>query len=682
MSVAYRVALAQTFQDALKKRSTHAHAVMEAIRRLQEGHIGTHLHALQGMPWVSFNVNRDALRIIAARDGDALLLAWVDLHDDAYEWARRHKPMQIGQLIEFVRVGVRDEEQDAATVVESVKPLADVRDKTFRLVEIDADSARILRRLSEDELLGLLPLMQPATGEALLALATDPDDLDTIVHRFEKTRAGATTSLSEAIKAPANSQRVWVLPDDVAVVERALTEGSAWEFFLHPSQRRLVEMEAKGPVLVTGGPGTGKTVVALHRARTLLRQTSTDTRPLLLTTFSRVLARQLESGLKRLCHDEPTLLAKAAVRTLTQAARDVCAAAGLPSALLLDEDLDAAWAEALALDAAQRGRRFYEIERRDVVLPQGVVDEAGYLKAKRVGRGERVDRAERIAIWRVLERFTAALKQRSGDDATGLAACAIGALLSGAVTSPWRGVVCDEVQDASLVELRLLALLGGTHLFLVGDGHQRLYAKPASLRGAGIEIRGRSVRLRLNYRTTQGICRAAIAAIDGVDLDVLDAEATEASNAEAGTELGGYRSVRAGPPPERHVCADADEEADIVARVIKESAPSSPTLVLARTRSALEAMQERLRKRGLTVPLLGDLDAPPTGVPAYLATLHRAKGLEAPTVVLTAMQQVPQPFRSGGDDEERKQHERQERLLVYVGMTRARDRCVLTRTRA
>ena len=141
----------------------------------------------------------------------------------------------------------------------------------------------------------------------------------------------------------------------------------------------------------------------------------------------------------------------------------------------------------------------------------------------------------------------------------------------------------------------------------------------------------------------------------------LDSEANEARSTDATSAPndGGYRSVRAGPLPERNVCTDADAEADVVARVIRESsstvatASSQPTLVLARTRAALDALQERLRARGITSTVLGDTtDITPTGVPALLATLHRAKGLEAPTVVLTAMQQVPQPFRGASDDDE------------------------------
>lgn len=699
MPVAYDVAMASTFQEAMAALPPVSQAaVLDAITKLQKGHAAVHVHALQGgLPWVSFNVSRDALRVICAREDQTLMLHHVGAHDAAYLWASRHAPRRFGAIIRLVKVEVDDAsapvrttttgpdaERADATSGRAPTPLLTVKDKSFRLIDVPARAAAALRAIPDDDaLLEVCGLLRDATAEAVLGLATDQDDLQGIVHRYRAALEGQTTTLAEAIKAPVNSERVWLLPHDVAAIEAALSaDADTWRVFLHPSQRRLVTMTASGPVLVTGGPGTGKTVVALHRARHLLEQAATSTpsgaasKPLLLTTFSRVLARHLEEGLTSLCRDRPELLQGCVVSTLTAAARAVLSSASLPHALLLDEDLDAAWAEALKHETLGRGRAFYEAERREVVLPHGVVDEAGYLKAPRAGRGERLERKAKLGIWSVLQAFDAALTRRGGDDATGLAWRATRALRAGAAVSPYAGVVCDEVQDASLAELMLLEALAGGSLFLVGDGHQRLYRKPVSLRAAGVEVRGRSVRLRLNYRTTHGICTAALQHLDGIDIDVLEAEAHQQD------ELEGYRSVRAGPVPERHTFANDDAEADLIATVVKASMQAStkaPVLILARTRAALERLQSRLRDRGVSAPLLGDFEAAPTGVPAILATLHRCKGLEAPTVILSAAQLLPQPYRGGGDDDDRALHARQERLLVYVGMTRARDRCLITR---
>jgi superfamily I DNA/RNA helicase len=239
------------------------------------------------------------------------------------------------------------------------------------------------------------------------------------------------------------------------------------------------------------------------------------------------------------------------------------------------------------------------------------------------------------------------------------------------------GVVCDEVQDASAYELRLLAALAPVELFLVGDGHQRLRERPTSLRACGIEVRGRSARLKLNYRTTQGICAAALEALEGVEVDVLDHEATE----DGASDLDGYRSIRAGERPKRHAFGSADQEADFIASEIRASS-QRPFLVLARTKKTLSALADKLRARGVTCMQLADADAMPQGEHVVLATLHRSKGLEAPRVILAAMQEVPARFPGGTDpastDEDKQLWQRKERLLVYVGMTRARDACTLT----
>jgi hypothetical protein len=689
---AYQVSLAQTFQEALQRLpAAQSAAVFEAITRLQKGHGSAHLHALHGVPWVAFNVTKGAQRIICLREGEDLLLAWVDSHDDAYQWAVRHQPRRFGHVLRFLKVDVSDDDAGAdaarATVADDTVPpgpLASIRDKTFRLVGISPGLGALLRGVNDDDLLlDLCSHLDQPTAEALVSLAADPDDVAGIVHRFGQAKEGKTTSLGDAVRATVNADRVWVLPPETAAIEAALSAGAAaWRVFLHPSQKRLVTMKATGPILVTGGPGTGKTIVALHRARHLIETSAAtpEAKPVLLTTFSRVLARHLEDGMAVLCADQPDLVARCRVRTLTAAARDVLATAKMPSALLVGDDVDAAWNEALKAETLGRSRAFYEAERRDVVLPRGVTDEATYLKTPRPGRGGRLERTSKQKIWHVLSAFADAIARRGGDDPAGLAWRATRLLQEGVVQSPYSAVVCDEVQDASLPELALLAVLSGPatgpqSLFLVGDGHQRLYSKPVSLRAAGIEVRGRSVRLRLNYRTTQGICSAALSLIDGVDLDVLE---TEAHNAD---ELGGYRSVRAGPRPLQRSFPSEDDEANAIADDVK--AGPGPTLILCRTKAGLERLQQRLRTRGVAAPILGDLDGMPEGVAAVLATLHRCKGLEAATVILASQQEVPQRYIGSGagvgDDDDRARWVRQERLLQYVGMTRARDRCLITR---
>ena len=711
-TTAYELALASSFQQSLGALDAkQVKAVLETIDKLQAGLSSVHIHALHGVPWVSFVVNRDALRVICSREGTALMLVWVDSHDEAYQWAERHRSVKVGKVIRLLTVQAgNDEGRSTSTTTTPMTttvtttatptvagPLVDVRDKTFRHVEVGPRLAAQLRALpDEDTLLELAERLEPALAEALLSLAADPDDVQGIVARYARAKDGETVTFKEAMQATVNAERVWLVPPEQAALEAALSaDATSWRVFLHASQKRLVSMSTSGPFLVMGGPGTGKTVVALHRVRHLVSLptiNASPARPVVLTTFSRVLAHQLHAGLVDLCRDDPSRLQSVQTLTLTAAARAVLTLAAQPSSVLLDDDLDAAWLEALRLDGAGRGRAFYVAERDEVVLARGITTVDAYLKAPRGGRGGRLERSAKLQVWAVLSAYEAALAHRGGDDAGGLARRATQLLHDGVVSSPFAAVVCDEVQDASAWELRLLAALatptgkkepGPDRLFMVGDGHQRLTKKPTSLRSCGIEVRGRSARLRLNYRTTQGICDQAIELIAGLPMDVIDHDAAidAAVDANADTVADhGYRSVRAGPRPIVRQFNSSDDEAAFVADVIRGAVANKavPVLLLARTTSMVQAMRDRLRDRGLTVPILGELDSLPAGLDAVLCTLHRSKGLEAPTVVLCGQQEVPQRYRAGLDVD-REQWDRQERLLQYVGMTRARDHCVVTR---
>jgi superfamily I DNA/RNA helicase len=684
--VEYEVALAQTFQESIGGLPAgHQAAVLEAITRLQRGHGSVHVHALSNLPWTSFCVSRDAVRIICHREDATLLLVWVDQHDAAYRWAERHAPRQFGKVVRLVTVAVDGPAPPAAEPVgeRPPGPLDGIADKVFRRIDVTAGLAPRLRGLAtEDELLDLCEILKPAVAEALLSLASDATAADAIVNRYTEARAGASVALRDAVKAPINSDRIWLAPPEQRAVEAALAGGGEeWRIFLHPSQKRLVEMATTGPTLVTGGPGTGKTVVALHRARHLAGALgATKERPILLTTFSHVLARQLEDGVTSVCKDAPERKERIQTLTLIGAATSVLKAARAPAALLVKEDLDAAWAEALAGDASGREAAFYAAEREEVVLAQGVTNEEAYLHASRAGRGERLDRAAKRKVWAVLGAYEAAIARRGGDDAAGLARRATEILSTGKAASPFVAVVCDEVQDASPWELRLLRALatmpdenqpGRDRLFLVGDGHQRLYQRPISLRSLGIEVRGRSARLYLNYRTTQGICAAALEALESAEGDVLETEGGEAGDAP------GYRSLRAGERPEEHTFATPEAESDFIAKTI-QATKARPFLVLARTRAMLKGLKDRLLSRGVNAVVLADTEVFPKGDHVVLATLHRSKGLEAPHVILAGMQESPAKF-PGGTEEERALWPRKERLLRYVGMTRARDTCTLTR---
>lgn len=676
---AYELATSQSFWQSRDALDHHQRiALADAMEKVQKGLPSARVHKLDPMPFVSFGVNRDALRVICQREEQTLLLLWVGAHDAAYDWARRHRVRQVGNFVRIVRTRFEEVvETPSAPVVEG--PLSAVPDQDFGRFDVEPPTTELLRAIAdEDALLDLVSHFPPPRGNALLSLAVDPDG----VARAEREYRAAMEANAEAPKLGAalrddvNSADFWIPdPADQATL-RALRDGfAAWRVFLHPTQRQVVRVNAKGAVKVTGGPGTGKTVVALHRARHVAESLDGDA-SVLVTTFSAALTAQLREQLDQLCGGAP-VRERLVARSLVGVARDVLAAAGRPNELVTD--VSEPWRRALEHDAAGRGRAFYESEREHVAAAADAWEEGRYLRVRRTGRGTRLDRRERREVWKVIDAFEAALRDAGGGDAITLARRAAEVLRSGEVPSPYAAVVCDEVQDVGASELRFLAALctdpetgelRPNGLTICGDGYQRIYRVPVTLRACGVDVRGRASRvLRLNYRTTEAIRRAAVATVKGVDASELEDDGVD--------PLRGYRSLRRGEPPVEKRFASAEAEAEWLASI----ADGEPMLVLARTRGWLKQLRDRLRARGLE-PRLLESGRPDPSEPMVLCSLHRAKGLEAPRVVIAGRQLVPARYPGGGDPGDRALWDRKERCLLYVGLTRARDWCAVSTVEA
>jgi mRNA-degrading endonuclease RelE of RelBE toxin-antitoxin system len=695
----YQIAFTRAFYASLDELDDKTRKnVREAIDKVHEGHPSVRVHKLEGVPWVAFGVNQNALRVICHRDGQTLVLCHVGKHDPAYEvWARNNRFVQAGDHIRILRSVEATESRQPTSPQPgspepgrsqpSTGPLSCVSDEAFSRFDVAPPTARILRAVPDElELLDLLYHFPTYRLNALLRLADDPDDLDAIAATYAEAKREDTTrpSLADALANEANSAEVWLASPDDEAVKRALESGlAAWRVFLHPSQRRLVRTDAKGPLKIGGGPGTGKTVVALHRARWLAESVFAPDRlgaskPILVTTFNSVLARQLEPMLDELCDGNRELRARIVVMSTTRVAQELLRKAGKPNRFRTD--VDDAWAAALAHDAASRGRAFYESERATVLARSDAWTEKAYLEAKRTGRSSRLDRVARKEVWRVLSAFEAALVASGGGDDIALAREATALLATGALESPYAAVVCDESQDLGAMDLRLLAALSrdpatgairANALTLCGDAYQRLYRVPVPWSACGIDVRGRAKNLKLNYRTTEAIRAAAVGLLSGKKPE--DADETDA------TTLDGYRALRRGVPPEEHTFPTPEAEADWIASLAQPAKKGEPArgtlLVLARTNDWLDRLEKLLLARGKTPRRLGQNDLPRDDDPLVLCTLHRAKGLEAPRVVLAGRQLVPLKYPGGGDAADRATWDAKELAALYVGMTRARDWC-------
>ena len=545
-------------------------------------------------------------------------------------------------------------------------------------------------------------------GEALLNLATGAtieeirEDFGLRPSRDVSAEPTDADLIAGLRTRAARSTFTWLESDED--LRRAI-EGlsfAEWQLFLHPQQRALVERRANGPMRVSGGAGTGKTVIAVHRAVELAKRDKADGQEprILLTTYTRNLADDLRRQVAQL---EPRLpfteklsesgvmvsgLDRVARMILQQAGAKISPIAqeviGQPRGRVLTYPRENVWQEVLTLMGDElpeklRSADFLESEYELIVLPQRVTTLKQYLRVRRPGRGVALDRSKRAAVWKAMERYrdrSADLGVTSFDEQLALAAAWLDHKAALGTPRPFRHLLVDEAQDLTPAHLQLLRALvepGPDDLFLAEDSHQRIYGKKITLSHYGIQVRGRSRRLTRNYRTTRQNLDVAFGILDPGTYEDMEGQAEEHH----------YVSPRSGPEPLLLHASDRADELSKAAELLtvwleqdrdsEDSAPES-IAILVRDRYQRDAVVNGLAQHGVEVRAV-DREAAGRGRPVVM-TMHRAKGLEFRKVLLfdVSKNAIPRPLRDQQySDADSDDALLRERSLLYVAATRARD---------
>lgn len=651
----------------------------------------------------SLRVDQDYRCIVRAPEkGSTYVLLWVDKHDDAYDWARR-KACQVNRVSGALQiVDVEAAEQSVGDAISAAveQALAAVSQPPAALFAAISDdeltrlgvppallpSLRAVRQ--EDDLAALLEWLPPECVDSLILLA-DGHSLDEVLTELEREAAAEVdpTDVDSALARMDSQAEFIVFTQDEALEAMLSAPMETWRVFLHPSQRRLVEHHWSGPVRVLGGAGTGKTVAAIHRARWMAEQilkgpdANTSDR-VLFTTFTRNLATDIRSNLAKIC--TPQELQRIEVTHLDAWVASYLRSQGLKMRQFDSEARKAAWDVAwlLAEPELHLDRSFYEEEWREVVLPQGCTTIDDYLSAKRVGRGTRLNRQKRVKIWPVFDALRSELRQRGLWEPEEAKQAAADRLTASGQPARYRAVIVDEAQDLDAAGFRLIrALAGPEHaddLFIVGDSHQRIYGRPLVLSQCGINVRGRSRKLRINYRTTEETRAWATAVLAGVPFDDLDG-GTDASS--------DYRSLMHGEPPLIRGFRDPAEEQRFLVELIQSlegiGQSLASTCVAARNNDTVRTLAERFEAAGITTRVITAEQADdPSETALRLATMHRVKGLEFDHMVIPGLNAGVLPDRGVlgrcADQVSKDAFEQQERSLLHVAATRARKRLVVT----
>src|SRR5690554_1523398 len=247
--------------------------------------------------------------VLKPEKGNVYVMLWVDNHDEAYEWAMRRRcvvhpdtrSLQVYSVDEAEYVEPSEVEDDEA----APKIFDAWRDRELRGLGVPDELLSVVRKFRTREELERAAAKLPADAYEALYWLAEGDSYEAVYHAVimsEPTQQVDTTDFESALEN-IQSQRKFVLVKDDDELEKVLDASiERWRVFLHPMQRKIVELQASGPIRVLGGAGTGKTVVAMHRAVYLAQHVFNGERDrILFTTFTRNLAADIEENLKKIC---------------------------------------------------------------------------------------------------------------------------------------------------------------------------------------------------------------------------------------------------------------------------------------------------------------------------------------------------------------------------------------------
>lgn len=673
--------IADTFTDSLKRltgeeqKATKTTAFDLQLDPVSSGMSFHKLDKVKDKNFWSVRVTRD-IRLIVHKTAGSLLLCYVDHHNQAYAWAERrkletHPTTGAAQLVE-----IRETVQEIVVPAYVPAPAARSADKLLfdhvsedRLLSygVPAEWLHDVRHATEDTLLTLTDHLPAEAAEALLELAT-----------------GGMPR--QPVAAPANPfdhpdalRRFRVMPN-VEELQRALdAPWEKWTVFLHPDQRQIVERDYSGPARVAGSAGTGKTIVALHRAVFLARQ-HPDAR-ILLTTLTDTLARALQKKLRYLVSEEhePRLAERIEVYGIDTVAQRIYKGRIKPPRLasptLIHELLEAGSQVAKNHTFSQR---FLRAEWEQVVDAWQLNSWEAYRDVARLGRKTRLPEQQRALLWTILDHVRAGLAARGVITQAALFGQLTALLTEEGARLPFDFVVVDEAQDISVPHLRFLAALGMQRpdaLFFAGDLGQRIFQQPFSWKALGVNLQGRSRTLRVNYRTSHQIRSQAdrLLASQVADID---------GNIEQRDDT---ISVFNGPLPGiREFASQPDESAAVGAWLterIEAGVAPDECAIFVRSETELARAEAVVQAVGQPYQILDNTIEPTDGL-VSICTMHLAKGLEFRVVVVMACDDeiIPSQARIDtiGDQSDLQEVYDTERHLLYVACTRARDHLLVT----
>ena len=660
-----------------KKAKNKVMALIEKLRSGGASAVGVHLEQIAQFGDRMLRTARvdDNYRAIVGVGEDMYTILFVGTHEEAYTWGARKKYIWNNNTQSYQIVKMKESTETVIVPSDPKKKafFAGVPEEKLLQMGVPQDFiSEVMRMVSIDDLEKLGEYLPDDAFENLFN-AMDGVEIDSIICKIEegKVKAGGDKYLSS------NNRRHFVEITDDADLQRIIDQGfEKWQIFLHPTQRQLVETEYKGTVKVSGGAGTGKTIAAIHRLKFLCAKPESN---VLFTTYTTTLKENLVPLIGKL--DVPTQ--RYTLNNIDKVLVAVATKYGVKTGFKVmdyfgtDEPLKL-WTEVLGNEKTEFDERFLYDEYVNVILYHNNRDEKKYLLQSRKGRYKALTRKQRSEVWRLVEKYIALKQEKQLIDRFELFNETTDYLNENNI-HPYTNVIADEFQDFSNPELRFLRSLvakGKNDLFLTGDPIQRIYTgRSTNFRVAGINVRGvRSVKLKVNYRTTEQIKRVAVGVVNGKDFDDMN----------GGKEtMEGYVSlIRQGVIPQYKVVEDSNAEVRQVIEWLKECDSSdiktSEICVAVPTKNILKDLQTQLHNEGVDYKLIKGEQRQGNKEGVSICTLHSLKGLEYRVIILMGVNERNFPSEMTQNCEGKSVFEQKEYLsskcsLLYVAITRARQ---------
>lgn len=673
--------IADTFTESLNKLTNQEQKGVKTTAfdlQLNPENPGLRFHKLKTKDnhfW-SVSANMD-IRLIVHRTAGNLLLCYVDHHDDAYAWAEkrkieRHPKTGAAQLVE-VRETVEEVAIRRPADLSSDSPSKQQKPSTQQTLLFDHLSKDNLlsygippewidevKAATETTLFDLSEHLPQEAAEALLELATGGTP----------AQPAAISSDSDPFSHP-DAQRRFRVMTNREELQRALDyPWEKWTVFLHPAQQHLIEREYSGPARISGSAGTGKTIVALHRAVFLARRHPNAN--ILLTTFSKTLANSLSIKLDRLVENEPNIRDRIQTLSIRQVARNLYKQAyGEPNLAKPDEVRSLLITLATQIAPGQFSDSFLWNEWKDIVDARQIQSWEAYKSVKRLGRKTRVGNRQRELLWTIFSKAIDTIREQKQITQDGLFQQAA-AHLEKSETLPFDFAIVDEAQDIGIAAMQFLRVLGRRHpdsLFFTGDLGQRIFQQPYSWKSLGVDIRGRSQSLKINYRTSHQIRQQA-------DLLLPKAISDVDGNQESRDNT---ISVFNGPMPKIEICDSQETEIQLmsewITQQLAEGLQPEEIGVFVRSNAQKDRAIAAVDKATTATE-----DTPLEAI--TVSTMHLAKGLEFRAVAVMACDDEVIPLQERvetiSDEADLEEVYNTERHLLYVACTRARDRLIIS----